>query len=150
MAKKKKTTKKKAALKKKKKKIARKPKKVFHLTWAFEQFEEDEGFYTKRMFGGMAAYCHGKMVMLLAENPGDRIYREKVYDFDIWNGVLLPTEYELQDSITKEFPTLVQHPVLKKWLYIPLDTEDFEDTVNQISSYISDSDERFGIFPKLN
>ena len=140
---------KKKVTKKQKKKALKKPKKVFHLTWAFENFEEHDSFYTKRMFGGMAAYCHGKMVMLLAENPGDTSWRDQDYGFEIWNGILFPTDYELHESIQEEYSDLVSHPVLKKWMYLPLSHRNFESIIYSIAENISDKDERFGIFPKM-
>lgn len=136
------------AKKKKKKKV--KKKKVFQLTWAFENFEEHESFYTKRMFGGMAAYCHGKMMLLLAEDAGGREYRGTTYDFDIWNGILLPTYYEHHEKLMDQFPSLIQHPVLKKWLYLPLDTDSFEDDVHEITLKIKRNNKLFGIFPKMD
>ncbi|MEO0405571.1 MAG: hypothetical protein AAF193_11930 [Bacteroidota bacterium] len=137
----------KRALMAKKKKV--KKKKVFELVWAFEAFEHLDGFFTKRMFGGLAAYAHQKMVMMLSESPGEREYRGDVFDFDIWNGILFPTEYEYQESLQKEFPELIQHPVLKKWLYLPLESQNFEDIVEQCSQSIRRNDPRFGIFPKM-
>ena len=133
-----------------KKKIRKKAKKVYQYTWAFEPFEEEDDFFTKKMFGCLAAYCHGKMVMLLAENPGDREYRGNKFDFDIWNGVLFPTEYEYQDKITKKYKNLIQHPVLKKWLYLPHDSNHFENDVNRIGKEIQKNNKHFGIYPKVD
>ena len=134
-----------------KKKISKKkPKKIFELTWTYENFEEHPTFYTNRMFGGLAVYAHHKMMMLIAEDPGEKTYRGQNYDFDIWNGLLFPTEYEYQDSLQKDFPQLVQHPILKKWLYLPLSTENFEETAHDCALRIRSNDKRFGIFPKLS
>ena len=126
------------------------PKKVFELVWAFESFEHLDTFYTKRMFGGMAVYLHGKMVMLLTESPGDREYRGKKYPFDIWHGLMFPTEYDYQESLTKEFPDLIQHPVLKKWLFLKFDCDSFEDIAYECAEKIKGNDKRFGIFPKMD
>lgn len=127
-----------------------KKKKVFQLTWAFENFEEHESFYTKRMFGGLAAHCHGKMVMVLVENPGEKEYRDKTFEFDVWNGILFPTEYEHQDKLQKKIKNLIQHPVLKKWLYLPLESSSFEDDVEELSQMIRRNNDLLGIYPKMD
>ena len=135
---------------KKKSKKKKTKKKVFQRVWAFENFEHLESFYTKRMFGGMAVYLHGKMVMLLTESPGDREYRGKKFDFDIWDGIMFPTEYEYQESLQEDYPELIQHPVLKKWLFLKVDCEDFEDLAYECADRIKRNDKRFGIFPKMD
>lgn len=124
-------------------------KKVFSLIWVYESFEDDPLFYTRRMFGGLAVYVHEKMVFVLVENPGDKIYREKVYDFEIWNGLLLPTSREFHDSLQEEFPSLVSHPVLGKWLYLAMANEDFESIALSLAEKIKINDHRFGILPTL-
>ncbi|MCB0378994.1 MAG: hypothetical protein KDD33_10925 [Bdellovibrionales bacterium] len=128
----------------------KKAKKVYELTWSFENFEEHSTFYTKSMFGCLAAYVHHRMMSLLAESEGDRTYRDVTFDFDIWNGILYPTEFEHQDSIQKEFPNLIQHPVLKKWLYLPIKAKNFEETAHDIALCIRKNDKRFGIYPQLS
>lgn len=122
--------------------------KVFGLRWAFEAFEQDSTFITKRMFGSLAAYVNGKMVMLLSENPGEREYRGKIYDFDIWNGVLLPTERQHHPQLQKDYPELRPHPVLPKWLYLPMNDDDFEETISEISQRIARNDSLFGVYPQ--
>lgn len=133
-----------------KKKKAKKKKKVFQLVWSFESFEDHHSFYTKRMFGGLAVYLHGKMMMVLSESPGEREYRGNKFDFDIWDGILYPTHYEYQESLQKDFPDLIQHPVLKKWLFLRRDLENFEELAYECSEKITRNDERFGIFPKID
>ena len=128
-----------------KKKIS---KKVFDLVWSFENFEEHLTFYTKRMFGGMAAYVHGKMMVMIAEDEGKNEYRGKVYELDIWNGILYPTDFAFHDSLQSEFPNLIQHPVLKKWLYLPVTASDFESLAHELALCIRKNDKRFGIYPQ--
>jgi len=123
-------------------------KKTFHLKWVFDPFIEDPSFFSKSMFGGLAAYIHGKMMIVIMEKENDNTYRGKTYPFDIWNGILYPTEREIQPKIQQDFVNLVQHPVLKKWLYLPLNDDDFESTAEEISMLILDNDSRFGIYPK--
>lgn len=125
-------------------------KKIFKNAWAFEPLEEFEDFFTKRMFGGLAVYTHGKMVLMLAESPGDYEYRGVAYPFEVWNGVLFPTYFEFHESLQKEFPSLVNHPILGKWLYLPEGSIDFNQKIFNLVENIVNNDERFGIFPKVD
>ena len=124
-------------------------KKEFTLTWALESFDEHVSFYTKRMFGGLAVYVHGRLVMVLAESAGDRDYRGKRYEMDLWDGILLPTERDAHASLMNEFPSLLTHPILSKWLYLPQTVDDFEDAAMEIAQGIAQNDQRFGILPKV-
>lgn len=120
----------------------------FSLTWIFESIEDHPTFGTRRMFGCLAAYTHHKMMLVLAENPGDRTYKRTTFPFDIWNGLLLPTEREFHESLKKTFPNLVNHPVLPKWLYLPMSDESFETTALELAELVRRNDPRVGIVPK--
>lgn len=122
--------------------------KVFEQEIWFEPLYDNESFITKRMFGGMAIYFEGLMVAVLVENEGDRNYRGKVFEFDIWSGVMWPTDRVHHLSLQNEFPELVSHPVLGKWLYLPAGCERFEETVSRIVARIRLGDPRLGIVPK--
>ena len=126
-----------------------KPKKEFATTWIFEAFDREPTFCQKRMFGCLAAYVRGRMVMALAEDPGERSYRGKAYSYDIWNGILLPTEKECHASLMKEFESLIAHPVLGKWLYLSSHDPNFETVARELADRIADGDSRLGIEPKL-
>ena len=126
----------------------KKSKKVFQNTWLFDPFAEDESYFEKKMFGGLSAYVNGRMVMVLTESPGETTHRGKEYGFDIWDGVLLPTEREYHDSLMSEFKELKQHPVLGKWLYLPARDNQFENIGSEIGGKIAEGDPRFGIEPK--
>ena len=125
-----------------------KAKRKFSLEWVFETFEKDPTFFSKNMFGGLAAYLRGQIVMVLMESPGDSQWKNKSYPFDIWNGILIPTEKDVHASLVKDFPSLVVHPVLPKWLYLPMTANDFEDTAQRISQSIAANDERLGVMSK--
>ena len=62
-----------------------------------------------------------------------------------WNGLLKPTDHQFHDSIRKDYKTVVQHPVLKKWLYLPEASEDFEPIASNIVEAIRMNDQRFGV-----
>jgi hypothetical protein len=48
----------------------------------------------------------------------------------------------------EEFRDVVQHSVLKKWLYLPEATEDFETMASDIVGAVRVNDQRFGVEPK--
>ena len=48
----------------------------------------------------------------------------------------------------QDFSGAVQHPVLKKWLYLPDNQEDFEATAMDLVEAIRMGDQRIGIEPK--
>lgn len=81
--------------------------------------------------GGMAYYLDMKMIMLLVEKPGTYVHKGVSYPFEIWNGCILPVEYKKQSAFFLKFSFLENHPANKDWLYIPADSENFEDEVKQ-------------------
>ncbi|MCB9799741.1 MAG: hypothetical protein H6757_03155 [Candidatus Omnitrophica bacterium] len=129
--------------------MKRKPPKEFFTTWIFEAFDRDPDFFQKRMFGGLSAYLRGRMVMVLVEDPGEKSYRGKSWKFDIWDGIMLPTEKMYHEALQKEFPGLIPHPVLGKWLYLPARDENFETRAREVAEAIAAGDLRFGIEPKM-
>lgn len=134
----------------KSKKIGQKRvKKSFSLSWLFDPFRDDDRFYEKRMFGALAAYYRGKLVLLISETLGDRSWKGVSYNFDIWYGLLIPTSQEHHASIRSDFPVLRRHPVLAKWLFLPIAEEQFEQVSTALVEKIIAGDERFGIFPKV-
>jgi hypothetical protein len=109
---------------------SRKKQKIHPLLW-------DEPSYVKRAwFGCRAVYLHGLLVLVLCsgEKP--------------WNGLLIPTDHQFHDAILKDFQYVVQHPVLKKWLYLPEASEDFESVAMDIVESIRIGDLRFGVEPR--
>lgn len=121
-----------------------------NLQWVEELL--DQGVLKKPMFGGFAFYRNGKMVLALFESSSrevaDRTHKGKSYDFEIWNGCLFPTERQHHPALLKQFPHLVPHPVLSKWLYLPLETENFEVIVQGLIDQINRGVPEFGIIPK--
>jgi hypothetical protein len=62
--------------------------------------------------------------------------------------VIDPTDHQFHDAILKEFKDVVQHLVLKKWLYLPEASEDFETEAMDIVERIRIGDKGFGVEPK--
>ncbi len=112
----------------------KKPKNPF--LWVVESIMDEPSYIDKAMFGCRAIYLHGRLVLLLTSGA------------EPWNGLLIPTDYPFHDSIRQDFPYVVQHPVLKKWLYLPEASEDFESVSSDIVEAVRVGDERFGVGPK--
>jgi hypothetical protein len=115
---------------------SKKKKKQYPLHWVVEALMEEPSYFEKPMFGCLAVYLHGRLSLLLTSGE------------EPWNGMLIPTEHQFHDSIRQEFKEVVQHPVLKKWVYLPEASEDFETSAAEIMEAIRMHDQRFGVEPK--
>ena len=111
-------------------------KKQHPLLWVVESLMEEPSYLEKPMFGCLAIYLHGRLMLALTSGE------------EPWNGLLIPTEHQFHDAILKEFMDVVQHSVLKKWLYLPEATEDFETVASDIVEAVRMNDQRFGVEPK--
>jgi len=114
--------------------------KTFDNEWIFQLFSSHPSFFTKRMFGGLAAYLFGRQMMLLVEPTKSGRWK--------WHGVLVCTDYAHQPAIIEEFPQLAPHEILRKWLYIDSRHEDFESTMERVAEAMARNDRRFGIQPQ--
>ena len=115
------------------------PPKTFDNEWILDAFDERPTFFTKRMFGGLAAYLHERQMLVLVEPT--RTGRWK------WHGVLVCTDHGHHASIRAEFPALTPHDVLRKWLYIDSNHRDFQSTMEGVARRVALNDLRFGITP---
>jgi hypothetical protein len=114
----------------------KKIKKQHSLQWLLEPLMEEPGYFEKPMFGCQACYLHGRLTLVLAD--GD----------EPWNGLLIPTDYQFHDAIRLDFRDVIQHPVLKKWLYLSQSSGDFETVASDIVEAVRVNDLRFGVEPK--
>ena len=115
---------------------SKKKKKLNPLQWVIEPLMEEPSYLEKPMFGCQACYLYGRLVLALTSGE------------EPWNGLLIPTDHQFHDAIRKEFRAVKQHPVLKKWLYLPETSEDFETVASDIVEAIRVNDRRFGVEPK--
>jgi hypothetical protein len=106
------------------------------LRWLVEPLMEEASYLEKPMFGCEACYLYGRLALVLAD--GD----------EPWNGLLIPTERDFHGSVIKDFKGVVQHPVLKKWLYVSQSSEDFETIASEIVEAVRMNDPRLGVEPK--
>jgi len=114
--------------------------KIFDNQWIFAAFENHPSFFTKRMFGGLAAYLFGRLMLILVEPVKTGRWN--------WHGVLICIEHAHRASIVEDFPVLAPHEVLRKWLYIDSRHNDFESTMERLADAIRRNDLRFGVRPK--
>jgi hypothetical protein len=114
--------------------------KTFEHEWILTAFVDHPTFFTKSMFGGLAAYLFERQMLLLVEPTKSGRWN--------WHGVLVCTGYQHHASIQAEFPALAPHEILRKWLFIDSTDADFESTMEAVAKRIARNDPRFGIVPK--
>ena len=113
--------------------------KTFDNEWILDAFAGRPSFFTKRMFGGLAAYLHERQMLVLVQPTKTGRWK--------WHGVLVCTGQEHHGSIQHAFPALTPHAVLGKWLYIDSAHPDFEATMEGVARCMARNDRRFGILP---
>lgn len=115
------------------------------LKWIEELLPKD--VLRKAFFGGFGYYVEDRIVLAAFESPSERTYKNTTYDFDLWNGCLFPVDFEHHQEIEKRFPYLITHPVLKKWKYLPSDSENFDYLLEPILKEIRRRSKLFGTVP---
>ncbi len=102
------------------------------LQWIEDLLPDD--FRRRHMFGGFVYYVGEKMMLASFETSGKRSYEGHTFDFEIWYGCMFPVAKEFHAKALQKFPVLRPHPVLMKWLYLPVETEGFDEHVTEILS----------------
>jgi hypothetical protein len=107
-----------------------------NLLWIEELLPHDIQMMPKH--GGHAYFLDENLVLILVERP-ESIYEHKgvVYPFDLWKGCIFPIQQKKQNAFVSKYLFLENHPVNKDWLYIPLESEHFEEEVKQLLREIS-------------
>lgn len=103
------------------------------LEWLAEPLLDDPEFELKAWFGGRTLMLDGKHQLFLTTQG------------EPWQGVLVCTFREHQASLLAEFPSLCQHPVLGKWLYLPETSETFERDAKRLVQLARARDPRLGV-----
>lgn len=113
----------------------RKSKPEHPLQWLTEPLWDEPTFTLKAWFGGRTVTLHGRhhLVLMVQGEP--------------WQGVLVCTSHEHHASLLAEFPSLVQHPILGKWLYLSEAVESFERDAQRLVRCVRARDPRLGILP---
>ena len=104
---------------------------------------ESVGPHTKPMFGAVGVYVENKIVFILRDRP------TSPED----NGVWLATTIDHHKSLKKNFPNMrsikIFGPGPTGWQILPLDAEDFEESVLAACSLVLKNDIRIGKIPKM-
>ncbi|CAM2835909.1 hypothetical protein [Rariglobus hedericola] len=105
------------------------------LQWLADPVSGEPTFVFKAWFGGRSIMLHGMHTLFLTTQG------------EPWQGVLVCTFHEHHESLLAEFPSLVKHPVLGKWLYLPETSETFERDAKKLVQLARARDPRIGILP---
>jgi hypothetical protein len=116
--------------------MKRDPRRDFNNSYLLEEIAEEPSFLCKKMFGGLASYLHGRLMLLMTESEDPK-----------WDGLLIPTSKEHHASICKEYPDLKPHSILGKWLFLTSNVENFEEIATEVIEQIKSDDLRFGVLP---
>ena len=106
------------------------------LLWIFEPLEDAPGFFLRTLFRFDAAHLDNRLYLAVAGGN------------EPWNGLLVCTSREHHASILKQFPQLVSHPVLGKWLYISQSHPEFESVALDLAAMARKRDPRLGVESK--
>ena len=98
--------------------------------------------YTKPMFGAVGVYVGDRIVFILRDRPA----------LPEDNGIWLATTGEHHKSLQKTFPNMrslkMFGPGPTGWQILPLDADDFEESVLNACQLILKNDVRLGKIPK--
>src|SRR3954467_3591098 len=105
------------------------------LQWLVEPLAAEPTFELKAWFGGRTVTLHGRhhLVLIVHDDP--------------WPGGLVCPSHEYHPSLLAEFPALVPHPVLGKWLYLAEAVDTFERDARRLVQCVQQRDPRLGILP---
>ena len=105
--------------------------------WLWEGLASDPGFVLRPMFGGKSVYLDGKLMLYFAAKD------------EPWRGLLVCTDRTQHAALIADFPDLVSHPILPKWLYLPESAETFERQATRLVALARRRDARIGVSPPL-
>lgn len=97
------------------------------------------------MHGGVGYYLDEKLVLILVESSFTYEHKGITYPYKIWNGCLFPIVRIKQNAVFAKFPFLENHPASPNWLYLPADSENFDEDVRLIIRDIKKRNPLFGI-----
>jgi len=106
------------------------------LLWIYGSLEVDPGFFMRKLFSFDTAHLDNRLYLAVA--GGD----------EPWNGLLVCTSREHHASLRRQFPQLVSHQVLGKWLYISQAHAEFESVALELAALARKRDPRLGVESK--
>ncbi len=83
-----------------------------------------------------AAYLDGKLYLAVADGK------------EPWNGLMVCSSHDQHAAILNEYPQLVSHPVLGKWLYLSRSNPEFEGIATELAMLAYKRDKRLGVEPQ--
>lgn len=95
-----------------------------------------ESFSRRAMFGGFAYYDGPFLKLVLFEGGSEK-----------WDGCMFPAEKEHHKKLLSQFPFLVNHSVLPKWLYLSLNDENFEEHAKKVVRELARPQTLWGTIP---
>ena len=107
------------------------------LLWVFEPLEDDPRFVLRKLFSFDAAYLDGRLYLAVAGGK------------EPWNGMMVCTSREHHPSLLGQFPQLVSHKVLGKWLYLSQSHPEFETVAQELAAMARRRDPRLGVESKM-
>lgn len=105
--------------------------------WLWEPLETDRGFFLRAMFGAKAVYLDGRIMFCFCAGGEEP-----------WNGVLVCTDRPHHAALVQEFPELVPHKILPKWLYLSEERPAFDRLAQRLVALARQRDPRIGVEPK--
>ena len=106
------------------------------LHWIEELLPPDIQMIPKH--GGQGYILGDRLVLILVEHPESSYeYKNVTYPFDLWKGCIFPIEQKKQNAFFLKYLFLENHPHNKDWLYIPAESENFEEEAKQMLREIS-------------
>jgi predicted protein tyrosine phosphatase len=111
-------------------------KQVHPYAWLWEPLEADPTFLLGAMFGSKVVYLDSRLVLCFAAKS------------EPWRGMLVCMERQHHAQLMAEFPSLLAHAILPKWLYLSESADDFERVAQQLVELVKKRDPRIGIAPK--
>ena len=103
------------------------------LLWIFEPLEDDPRFFMRKLFSFDAAHLDNRLYLAVSAGK------------EPWNGLLVCTSREHHASILAQFPQLVSHQVLGKWLYLSQAHPEFESVAIELANLARRRDPRLGV-----
>jgi hypothetical protein len=107
------------------------------LLWVFESLEDDPRFFLRKLFSFDAAYLDERLYLAVAGGK------------EPWNGLMVCTSRQHHAALRSQFPQLVAHKVLGKWLYLSQSHPEFETTAADLAAMARKRDPRLGVESKV-
>jgi hypothetical protein len=103
------------------------------LLWIFEPLEDDPRYFMRKLFSFDTAHLDNRLYLAVSAGK------------EPWNGLLVCTSREHHASLLGQFPQLVTHKVLGKWLYLSQMHAEFETVALDLANLARKRDPRLGV-----